>query len=42
MVDSSSEDDKYYGKRKEVLIRFYMLLIFAQRKENGEYNQLVR
>ena len=41
MVDSSSEDDNY-GKRKEVLIRFYMLLIFAQRKENGEYNQLVR
>ena len=37
MVDSSSDDDNY-GRRRE---RCYMRLIFAQRKENGEYNQLV-
>ena len=39
MVDSSSDDDNILWKKKRALIRCY---IFAQRKENGEYNQLVR
>ena len=38
MLDSSSDDDK----KKIALIRFYMGLIFLQRKENGDYNHLVR